>query len=168
MSVKVNRIELDKTKGLTLQVLNGVNTQTIVLDGERVTITVVGPEGTSTIEQSPTAVTVTADSFIVNAKTIRETASLEATIRAGESIVALTPKAATVTAPEIDLTGATRLEASAPTVSLTGAEEIKLTAAPLGELTISGSDITVAAELTMKLGAPSITLAGAIEYAPPA
>ena len=43
MSVKVNRIELDKTKGLTIQVLNGANEQTIFLDGMNITITVKGP-----------------------------------------------------------------------------------------------------------------------------
>lgn len=166
MSVKANRIELDKTKGLTINILNGANTQTIFLDGENVTITVVGPDGTSTIEQKPTSVTVTADSFIVNARTIRATGSLEATMRSGASRVALTSETATVTAPEIDLTGSTQIDAKAPTVSLTGAEAVKLTAAPLGDLSLAANNITITAETGLEHGAPNLTLMGDVEYVP--
>lgn len=166
MSVKANRIELDKTQGLTIQIRNGVNTQTIFLDGEKITLTVVGPEGTSTIEQTPTTVTVTADSFIVNAKTISETGSAAATMSSGASSVELTAKAATVTAPEIDLTGTTQIDAKAPALSLTGAESVALTAAPLGELSLTANNVTITAETGMELGAPSLTLMGTVEYAP--
>lgn len=167
MSAKINRIELDKTRGLTVQVVNGVNTQTIFLDGEKLTITVAGPDGTSTIEQTPTTVTVTADSFIVNARTILETGSVAATLQSGVSSMALTPKAAVVTAPEIDLTGSTKLDASAPKLTLTGAEAVTLTAvAPVGELLLNGGNVTIAAETGMELGAPNLTLMGMVEYAP--
>jgi hypothetical protein len=167
MSAKVNRIELDKTKGLTVQVVSGVNTQTIFLDGEKLTITVAGPDGTSTIEQTPTTVTVTADNFIVNARTILETGSAAATMSSGASSVALTPEAAAVTAPEIELTGSTKLDASAPTMLLTGSEAVTLTAlAPVGELSLNGGNVTVMAETAMELGAPNLTLMGMVEYAP--
>lgn len=166
MSAKVNRIELDKTRGLTVQVVNGVNTQTIFLDGEKITLTVVGPEGTSTIEQTPTTVTVTADSFIVNARTIVETGSQAATLSSGESSVALTAKAAAVTAPAIELTGAKQIDAQALTLSLTGTQAITLTAAPLGDLSLTANNATIAAETEMKIGALNLTLMGEVEYAP--
>jgi hypothetical protein len=167
MSAKVNRIELDKTKGLTVQVVSGVNTQTIFLDGEKLTITVAGPDGTSTIEQTPTTVTVTADNFIVNARTISAIGSEAATLQSGASSMALTPEAAAVTAPEIDLTGSTKLDASAPKLSLTGSEAVALTAlAPVGELSLNGSNVTVMAETAMELGAPNLALMGTVEYAP--
>jgi hypothetical protein len=165
MSVKANRIELDKTQGLTIQILNGVNTQTIFLDGEKITITVVGPEGTSTIEQTPTTVTVTADSFIVNARTISEIGSVAATMSSGASSVALTAETATVTAPQIDLTGSTEINASAPTLLLTGTDAATLmTVTPMGVLALNGNKVTVTAETEMALAAPSITLMGAVEY----
>lgn len=166
MSVKANRIELDKTQGLTIQILNGANTQTIFLDGENITITVVGPEGTSTIEQTPTKVTVTADSFIVNAKTISEIGSVAATMSSGKSSVALTAISAAVTGPAIDLTGTTEINAKAPTVSLTGIEAVALTAAPLGDLSLTANNVTIAAETALEHGAPNLTLLGNVEYAP--
>jgi hypothetical protein len=167
MSAKINRIELDKTRGLTVQVVNGVNTQTIFLDGDKLTITVAGPAGTSTIEQTPTTVTVTADSFIVNARTISATGSEAATLTSGASSVALTSKAAAVTSPEIDLTGSTKLDASAPKIALTGTEAVTLSAvAPLGELSLNGGNVTITAETAMELGAPNLALMGMVEYLP--
>ena len=165
MSVKVNRIELDKTKGLTVQVLNGVNTQTIFLDGEKITITVVGPGGTSTIEQTPTTVTVTADNFIVNAKTITETGSLAATMRSGASSVALTPEAAAVIAPEISLTGTTNINAMAPTVTVTGAEATTVTA-PGGELLLEGNNVTMTGTSGIEIAGADVVIAGALEIIP--
>jgi hypothetical protein len=91
--VKVNRIELDKNKGLTIQVDNGFQKQTIFLDGEKVTITVEGMLGSSsTIEQTPTSITLNADEFIVNAKTITMNAELEASMSAGAIPVPVVPK----------------------------------------------------------------------------
>lgn len=165
MSVKVNRIELDKTKGLTVQVRNGVNTQTIFLDGAKITITVEGPGGTSTIEQTPTTVTVTADNFIVNAKTITETGSLEATMRSGASSVMLTPASAMVMATEIGLTGTANINAMAPTVTVTGAEATTVMALG-GELLLEGNNVTMTGTAAMEIAAPNIVMAGALEYIP--
>jgi hypothetical protein len=159
MPVKTNRIELNKTKGLTIQVLNGVNTQTIFLDGDKIRITVVGSEGTSTIEQTPTSVTVTADNFTVDAK-------VAATIMSGGSRVALTPMTTDIISPQISLTASTNINAIAPTVTVTGAEATTVTA-PGGELVLEGNDVTLAGTTGMQIMAPNIAIAGAVEYLPP-
>jgi hypothetical protein len=107
MSLKVNRIELDKSKGLTIEVLNGTSHQKIFLDGDKITITVTGPGGAgSTIEQTPRAVTITADNFIVNARqTIAMTATTSANMASGPSHVEVNPAEATLSGLEAMVDG---------------------------------------------------------------
>jgi hypothetical protein len=70
MSSKVNRIELDKNQGLTIQVTFGEQTQTIRLDGTQVTIEVKAGDKVSTIVQTATGVTIKADSFKVDSSDV--------------------------------------------------------------------------------------------------
>src|SRR3954453_826075 len=102
MSLKVNRIELDKSKGLTIEVLNGTSHQKIFLDGDKITIPVTGPGGAgSTIEQTPRPVTITADNFLVTARQrIAVTASPSANMASGPSHVEVNPAEATLSGLE--------------------------------------------------------------------
>ena len=133
MSVKVNRIELDKTNGLTIQVLNGAFTQTIFLDGQQITITVAGPSGQSTIVQTPNSVTINADAFTVTAKT--------ATINTLPTSLALTMASATLESAAVSLVGTGTITETAPTIELTAATEMTLTA-PTG-IVINAPDLVV-------------------------
>jgi len=162
VSVKVNRIELDKAKGLTIQVVNGIKQQTIFLDGDKITITVTGPGGTSTIEQTPTTVTVTADNFIVNAKTITEAATIEATIRSGASSVLVNPASAVTTAPEISLLGEANVNLTSPTI--TAEAEAAFNVASPGIVSLEGGNVNLTALTGVEIEAPNIALVGAIEF----
>jgi phage baseplate assembly protein gpV len=165
--VKVNRIELDKTQGLTIQVLNGVKQQTIFLDGDKLTITVRGPGGTSTIEQTPTSVTVTADTvrvtadqFIVNARTITETAAIEAMRRSGASSVLMSPASVVTVAPEISLLGEANVNLTAPTITAE-AEAVFNVASP-GVIALEGGDVSIAGASGVQIEGPTIALMGAV------
>lgn len=167
MSVKVNRIELDKRKGLTIQVVNGVHQQTIFLDGDKLTITVSGPGGESTIEQTPTSVTVTADtvtvladSFIVNAKTITETAAVEATLRSGASSVLVSPLAVATTAPAVSLLGEVNVNLTAPTI--TAEAEALFNVASPGVVSIEGGNVHLVGASGVEIEGPTIALVGAV------
>jgi len=179
VSVKVNRIELDKTKGLTIQVVNGLRQQTIFLDGDRIIITVKGPTGTSIIEQTPTTVTVSADNFIVNAKTITQNAVIEASINAGATPIPgkpdepgrMTPGPARITlipasvvtmAPEISLLGEANVNVTSPTITAE-AEAVFNVASP-GIVSLEGGNVNVTALTGVEIEAPNIALVGAIEF----
>jgi len=185
VSVKVNRIELDKTNGLTIQVVNGVKRQTIFLDGDKITITVRGPTGTSIIEQTPTTVTVSADNFIVNAKTITQNAVVEASISAGAtplpprpvkpgdppepvrmtpgpSRVTLIPASVVTMAPEIALLGEANVNLTAPTIT-SEAEAAFNVVSPL-LVSLEGGNVNVTALTGVEIEAPNIALIGAIEF----
>lgn len=185
MSVKVNRIELDKTKGLTIQVLNGVRKQTIFLDGDKITIFVEGAGGTSVIEQTPTTITMSADNFIVNAKTITQNAVMEASISAGAipmpgvpglpgaapkptqmtpgpSRVTLTPPAVVTMAPEISLLAEANVNLTSPTI--TAEAEAAFNVASIGIVSLEGGNVNVTALTGVEIEAPNIALVGAIEF----
>ncbi len=72
MGTLVCKIELDKQKGITVQVENadGQITQTVTMDGTTLTIEVKGQSDTSTIVQKADSVTVTCKDFTVDAETI--------------------------------------------------------------------------------------------------
>src|SRR5688572_16906838 len=69
MGKLVCTVELDKEKGVTVKVENADDqiTQTVVMDGTAITITVKGSEETSTIVQKQDSVTVTCKDFTVDA-----------------------------------------------------------------------------------------------------
>jgi hypothetical protein len=116
--IKTNRIELSKTKGMTIEVLNGPHHQRIFLDGEKITITVIGPEGAgSVIEQSAGQVKITADRFEVNAReTITLSSMMSTKLQTEASILQLTPASAELTSPltTIDAKGVVTVKAQGP------------------------------------------------------
>ncbi len=69
MGKLVCTVELDKERGVTVKVENADDqiTQTVVMDGTSITITVKGSEETSTIVQKQDSVTVTCKDFTVDA-----------------------------------------------------------------------------------------------------
>jgi hypothetical protein len=72
MGTLVCRIELDKHTGakVTIENADGKTTQTIHMDGTKITTKVQGPNATSTIEQVEDTITVTVKHFILDAETI--------------------------------------------------------------------------------------------------
>jgi hypothetical protein len=69
MGKLVCTVELDKEKGVTVKVENADDqiTQTVVMDGTSITITVKGSEETSTYVQKQDSVTITCKDFTVDA-----------------------------------------------------------------------------------------------------
>ena len=72
MGSLVCKIELNKERGITLQVENeaGEITQTAVFDGKKMTLTCKGKEETSVITQTPDSITVKCKTFSLEAETI--------------------------------------------------------------------------------------------------
>jgi hypothetical protein len=70
MAAKTNRIKLNKTDGLTIELIDGNITQTIMLDGKTITIAMVNGDKSSFIEQTADGITITADKFKVNSADI--------------------------------------------------------------------------------------------------
>lgn len=77
MGTLVCKIELDKQKGITVQVTNadGKITQTVTMDGTTLTIKVAGQSDTSTIVQKADSIAVTCKTYTVDAETITMTSS---------------------------------------------------------------------------------------------
>ena len=72
MGTLVCKIELDKVKGITVQVDNADDqiTQTVVMDGTSITITVKGPQETSTFVQKQDSIVVTVKDLTFDTDTI--------------------------------------------------------------------------------------------------
>ena len=72
MGTLVCKIELDKVKGITVQVDNADDqiTQTVVMDGTSITITVKGPQETSTVVQKQDSIVVTVKDLTFDTDTI--------------------------------------------------------------------------------------------------
>ena len=72
MGSLVCKIELNKERGITLQVENeaGEITQTAIFDGKKMTLTCKGKEETSVITQTPDSITMKCKTFSLEAETI--------------------------------------------------------------------------------------------------
>jgi hypothetical protein len=72
MGTLVCRVELDKTKGIVLTVENaeGNITQTVVMDGTKITTSVKGSSETSTIIQKEDSIHIDCKTFTLNAESI--------------------------------------------------------------------------------------------------
>jgi hypothetical protein len=83
----INRIILDKYKGMTLEVVNGEQIQRITLDGTKMTLTVMdGPDQKSTIVQTADSVTINADMFKVKSMMVEISADIDISLESGMSI----------------------------------------------------------------------------------
>jgi hypothetical protein len=86
MEKLVCRIELDKQKGIVLTVENGEGkiTQTVVMDGTKITTTVKGSSQTSTITQKEDGIQIDCKEFKVNAETIKCVSKKETVHESGQ------------------------------------------------------------------------------------
>lgn len=82
----VCRVELDKKKGIVLTVENGEGkiTQTVVMDGTKITTTVKGANETSTITQQQDGVQIDCKAFTLNAETIKCVSTKETLHESGQ------------------------------------------------------------------------------------
>jgi hypothetical protein len=92
MGTLVCKIELDKTKGITVTVENadGQITQTLTMDGTSITTKVQGQSDTSTIVQKADSIVVTVKDFTVNASGEITFTSTKASQWTSEDILKLT------------------------------------------------------------------------------
>jgi hypothetical protein len=82
----VCRVELDKKKGIVLTVENseGKITQTIVMDGTKITTTVKGSSQASTITQQEDSIAIDCKTFTLNAETIKCVSTKETSHESGQ------------------------------------------------------------------------------------
>jgi len=82
----VCRVELDKKKGIVLTVENseGKITQTVVMDGTKITTTVKGANETSTITQQEDGIQIDCKAFTLNAETIKCVSTKETSHESGQ------------------------------------------------------------------------------------
>jgi len=86
MGKLVCRVELDKQKGIVLTVENseGKITQTVVMDGTKITTTVKGSSETSTITQKEDGIQIDCKAFTLNAETIKCISTKETSHESGQ------------------------------------------------------------------------------------
>jgi hypothetical protein len=164
MSTKPSSIELDKEKGIIIQLQNGTVTQTITLDGNAITMEVKGDGVKSTIVQTADSVTVKCDNFVVDSKTVKCTGSVSAALESGPSQLTLTPTDAAMVGPTTAVTGelALNLQSAADAnVSATGA----ITVNTAGEVAVtSGANINLTASIGTEMTATNLVFNGIPEF----
>lgn len=86
MGTLVCRVELDKKKGIVLTVENaeGKITQTVVMDGTKITTSVKGSSETSTIIQKEDSIHIDCKAFTLNAETIKCISTKETLHKSGQ------------------------------------------------------------------------------------
>jgi hypothetical protein len=86
MGKLVCRVELDKEKGIVLTVENseGKITQTVVMDGTKITTTVKGSSETSTITQKEDGIQIDCKAFTLNAESIKCVSTKETVHESGQ------------------------------------------------------------------------------------
>jgi hypothetical protein len=147
MSLKINRIELNKQEGMTLQVVNGESVQSIKLDGDKITFEVTNGGSTSKIVQTPDGVTIDCNNFKVNA-----TMAAEMTLKPLGSPIATGTLA-------LSLTGAT-VEGAMVNIGVP-------LSIPAGIVSIDAPmAVAITSKASVTLGAPEITIAGAPLFIP--
>ena len=145
----VCRIELDKTTGakVTIENADGKITQTIHMDGTKITTKVAGEQDTSTIEQVADAITITVKNFTLDAETVLLKSSKTSTWQSQDTLDVKSSKAMTIKSDQTQLLEATQdatykgmnigikaqtdLKAEGINVALKGTAELKGEAAQL-------------------------------------
>jgi hypothetical protein len=163
MSTKPSRIELDKEDGITVQLINGATTQTLTIDGNKITMEVKGPLGASTIVQDQSSVTIKCDNFVVDSKTLRCAGSMSALLQSGPSTLELSPANAALAAPETSVSGESMANVQAPAITVTAVEALTLTA-PAGVVEVDGLTVSITGETGTEVEAPLITFIGVPDF----
>ena len=136
MGKLVCRVELDKQKGIVLTVENadGKITQTVVMDGTKITTTVKGSSQTSTITQKEDGIQIDCKEFTVNAETIKCVSTKETvhesgqdfTIKSSNNLNASATSNATYKAMNSSLESTSETKASGMTLKLSGTATAEL------------------------------------------
>ena len=162
MGSLVCRVEINKTKGLVLTVENedGKITQTAVMDGKSITLTVKGNEETSTIVQKPESIAIKCKTFTLDAETItcnseKDTAftsKAKYKIKSTDDLSIETDANASLkAAKEVDVKASKDLSASGSNVSLSADSKGEFTGSEItikaktGAATVNGMDLKLAA-----------------------
>jgi hypothetical protein len=161
----VCKIDMDKKGGVLVEVVNaeGMTTQSMYMDGLKITTTVKGPALTSTIVQDEASVTVTAQRFVVDATTIECRAKASATYTSGAETSILAGAALSATAGaalSLSAGAEASLEAGAA-CTVGGGGDLTLTGGGAAQL-LGGGDVCVVGGGALQLaGTGDATLAGA-------
>jgi hypothetical protein len=158
MSAKICKIELSKENGITVQVQNGAVTQTITLDGDKITMEVQGTLGVSTIVQDGNSVKVTCNEFVVDSQTIKCTGSMSADIESGPSKLSLSPATADLEGAETMVRGNAMCNIMGSDINLAGGEAVTVSTA--GEIALTGSNINLTAAIGTEHTGPQHTFIG--------
>lgn len=132
------QIELNKTKGITLTVLNAdaKESQIIVIDGSKVTITVKNDTDTSVIQQLPDSISIKCKKINLEAEEI-STKTTKSTTIASDGTVSLT---------------------STDTISMTGKSDFSQKAAK--GLSLSGLTVQMNSDKTATVQSPIVNIKG--------
>jgi hypothetical protein len=143
MGKLVCRVELDKQKGIVLTVENGEGkiTQTIVMDGTKITTTVKGSSQTSTITQKEDSIQIDCKSFTLNAETIKCVSTKETTHESGQ---------------DFSIKSSAKINASA--TSDAKFKAMNSTIESTSETKVSGMTLKLSGTATAEMKAPSITV----------
>lgn len=177
------QIELNKNKGITLTVLNedAKESQVIVIDGSKVTITVKNNTDTSVIQQFPDSVLIKCKKFSVEAEEV-STKTTKSTTIVSDGTVTLTStdtitmtgnadftqksaKAMSLNGLTVQLNGEKNATMQSPIVSLKGDNSVSVAATAIkidGSATtnMSGLSVNVQAKANVTIKGMTTTLEG--------
>jgi hypothetical protein len=143
MGTLVCRVELDKIKGIILTVENGDGniTQTVVMDGTKITTTVKGASQTSTITQAQDSIQIDCKAFTLNAETIKCISTNETLHQSGQ-----------------DFTIKSSANINATATSNATYKAMNSTIESTLETKVSGLTLKYAGSASAELKAPSVTV----------
>jgi len=139
----VCRVELDKKKGIVLTVENseGKITQTVVMDGTKITTTVKGANETSTITQQEDGIQIDCKAFTLNAETIKCVSTKETSHESGQ---------------DFNITSKSNLNASATSNAKYKAMNSSIEST--SETKVSGMTLKLSGTASAELKSPTITV----------
>ena len=143
MGTLVCRVELDKKKGIVLTVENaeGKITQTVVMDGTKITTSVKGSSETSTIIQKEDSIQIDCKAFTLNAETIKCISTKETLHESGQDF-----KIKSTNNVNVSATNAAKYTAMNTTMESTS------------ESKVSGTTLKLSGTASAELKGPSITV----------
>ncbi|HNN95704.1 MAG TPA: hypothetical protein PKI03_25670, partial [Pseudomonadota bacterium] len=162
------RMFMDKTQGLTLEVLDalGINQQSLTMDGTTITTRVSGSGGDSIIRQTADSVTIDARNFTVQAENIRMNSTLGSTYQSmGSTSVNGLAGLTLFTPASMSLCGLNGVTTTGLSVSTNAMQSINMLAIGGGVslcgaatgVQLFGSDVSATA-VSISLNAPTISV----------
>lgn len=172
MAKLICTVELSKERGVTLKVENADAriTQTITMDGTTLTMTVAGPENTSSWAQTADGIAIDCKDFTLTASnsitcTAAKTAKYvttksDTTIESGGKIVQAATGDVAVSGKTIELEGATAASMKGNTVTLEGLSQARLTGAQV--LLAADAQLSLESTGMAKLQGGTTTIGGSL------